>query len=290
MAKRNYERLALVPFAQHLLRDGDLDPVYTALNKVGWGEAQKLRWLVAYCAYYHCGVACWMSELEGFEFWEQMHTAARNEAPTELGTRWPRGHERRHFRGAQAIKGIADWRMKYQYPEQMFQYIKYAEPPSVAPFEAVRSRALEHRSVGTWLSFKMVDLVDACLGVPVDQSNLMNFMYEVPLKSLFREWQEQHGWGPGVKPKNAEAERAVIEGMNQWLAKQLVEYSPPHKPGLPLDHFVLETIWCKHQSHLNGSYPLFNDISEICDGLKEWGKVSDSAISLLNALPPGREE
>src|SRR5690606_2202452 len=48
MPTRNYPRLGIVPFAQHLLRTGDLDPIYLALNKVQWPEAQKYRWLVAY--------------------------------------------------------------------------------------------------------------------------------------------------------------------------------------------------------------------------------------------------
>src|SRR5690606_34363348 len=98
----------IVPFAQHLLRTGDLDPIYLALNKVQWPEAQKYRWLVAYCAFYHAGVACYMSEFRGFEFWSCMMQAAANEdghGPAVL-PRWPRGHERRHFRGEQAVKGI----------------------------------------------------------------------------------------------------------------------------------------------------------------------------------------
>lgn len=291
MPTRNYPRLGIVPFAQHLLRTGDLDPIYLALNKVQWPEAQKYRWLVAYCAFYHAGVACYMSELHGDMFWAHMMWAAKNEEamPPPVAPRWPRGHERRHFRGEQAVKGIQDWQTRYPVPESMFLYIRYNEPGSTVAFGDVRARALEHRSVGEWLSFKMVDLVDACLGVEVDQSDLMNFMYDAPRKSLLREWREQYCWGPNVMPKDAAAERKVIEHMNRWLATELREFSIPHKPGQPLAPFELETVWCKHQSHLNGHYPLHNDIHEINAGLLPWLSTCDAAMEFFGAMPPGGE-
>jgi hypothetical protein len=167
----------------------------------------------------------------------------------------------------------------------MFLYIRSVEPPSRADFHMVRERAREHRSVGDWLSFKMTDLVDACLGVTVDQSDLMNFMYEAPRQSLLREWREQYCWGPEVRPKDTAAERKIVLGMNEWLARELSDLRCPHKPTHTLAPFELETIWCKHQSHLNGHYALNNDIDEVNDGLLPWISTCDSAKDFWEAMP-----
>lgn len=292
MARRDYPRLGLIEFARHLLDAGDLDPIYTALNRVKWPLEQRHRWLAAYCAYYSAGVASYMSEAEGDRFWELMATAAHNEdaTPTPYGGRWPRGHERRHFRGVQAVKGVADWQARFPLPEDLFAFVsrgrRIAHFKLMGPqlFAEVRARALQLRSVGTWLSFKMVDLADACLGAMIDQTNVMDFMYEVPQESLLRVWREQLGLPPGMgRPKDTA--RTVV-AMNDWLRDQLADRTIPHKPGEPLDAFCLETIWCKHQSHLNGHYPPYNDNREIRDGLAPWVAHSQSAVEFLAAMPP----
>ena len=279
--KRGYPRLGIVDFGRHLLKSGDLDPIYIALNGAGFPEAQRNRWLTAYCAYYHAGVACYMSELPGEKFWQAMMTAATNADgdPTPFGSRWPRGHERRHFRGGQAEKGIAEWRMLYgDEPEAMFAELARCGPS----FTGIRDRALGHRSIGTWLSFKVVDLVDACMGVPVDQSDITPFFYDTPKFSLLREWRERMKAPVLSRPKD---ERRTIIEMNNWLATQFIDLEAPHKPGHPVDNFCLETIWCKHQSHLNGHYPLNNDIDEINAGLEPWREHSRAAAQFMRALP-----
>lgn len=289
MATRDYKRLDVVSFGRLLLETGDLDPIYIALNRTGWSLQKKARWLMVYCAYYHAGVACYIADTEDGElFWEWMMTAARNEdaEPTPFGARWPRGHERRHFRGQQAVKGVQDWQHRYpEHPELMFINLAQPNLRDVKKFESVRARALEHRSVGEWLSFKMVDLVDACMGVHVDQSNVMNFMYDTPRNSLLREWRERIGMGQSVRPRD---ETATIVAMNEWLLHEMRGLDCPHKPGRPVDNFCLETIWCKHQSHLNGHYPLLNDIEEIRAGLQPWLSCSPSAREFMECMPRGR--
>lgn len=265
------------------MQTGDLDPIYVALNRVGFDEAQRNRWLTAYCAYYSAGVACYMSQFEGRIFWEMMMMAAKNldEAPTPFGGRWPRGHERRHFRGGQAEKGIADWAARHgDEPEDMFEFIARSAPN----FAGVRDRALTHRSVGTWLSFKMVDLVDACMGGNIDQGDSTPFFYDAPRNSMLRQWRELEGWPDTTVPKRG-MEPRVLLGMNDWLRGKLAGETSPHKPGQPLDNFCLETIWCKHQSHLNGHYPLYNDIDEINAGLAPWAPYSEAAQRFLAAMP-----
>lgn len=260
-----YEKLDIVDFGRQLLSSGDLDPVYLALNRSPWDRDRKLRWLVAYCAFYHAGAATWLSQHRAGAFWGWMELAAYNELVAPPGGRWPRGAERRHFRGGLAVQTIANWREQHPEPETMFLQLVDKGPL----FSDVRTAARSIYSVGDWMSFKMVDLVDACLDGEIDQSNLQDFMYEAPVKSLLREWKVRMGFSPDqeAKPKDLPG---TIQAMNDWLRLQLSDQRVPHKPGRPLDNFCLETIWCKYGSHLNGHYPVGHDIREIRKGLEGW--------------------
>lgn len=125
---RNYPRLDIESFGRHLITSGDLDPIYTALvraEKAGdYSIPQLCRWLVAYWCYYSAAVASFLSEKEGEEFWHWMTVAARNEEETPVGGRWPRGHERRHFRAAIALNSVSSLQARYaERPENMVLYI-----------------------------------------------------------------------------------------------------------------------------------------------------------------------
>lgn len=282
MGRRGYPRMEIEPFGEHLLRTGDLDPVYLALNNSGWDEAQRLRWLVAYAAFYHCGLCCWMSERTGDEFWDAMTVAACDQEPAPPGGKWPRGHERRYFYSQQAQEGIADWRARYgAEPEQMFLYVRGAGGET---FPAVAARAREHRSVGNWLSFKMVDLVDACLGAEVDQSDVAPFLYETPRVALLDVWRARHY---GMRPADEGA--AVLEQLAS-LRTALSGHTVPHKPGRPLDMFCLETVACKHGSHMSGHYALWTDTDDIGGGLARWVACSPAAAEFQRAMPVREEE
>lgn len=273
-------KLGIEEFGRHLLTSGDLDPVYIALNKCQFSEPVRNRWLTAYCAFYSAGFACYASERNDPEdYWNILMVAAQNTTPTPYGGRWPRASERRHFRGGQAVAAINDWQLGYlDRPEEMMKFISEGAPS----FKDILDRAKRHRSVGTWMGFKLVDLVDACMGVEIDQSDLSLFFYEAPKKSLFRLWREKMGYDEKVMPKD---EQVVIKGMVDWLLNELKDCTIPHKPGKPLDMFCVETIWCKFQSHLNGHYPLFNDIDEITHGLEPWLGYSENA-RLFNEMMP----
>lgn len=273
MGKRDYPRLTLEDFGRQLILSFDLDPVYVALNASGFSREQKLRWLVAYIAFYHCGFASWVSEREGGEFWSALLVAARNESIAPVGGRWPRGRERRHFRGAQATQAICDWSSRYR-PEEMFEYIA-GEGGLVSE---VIGRAKEHRSIAEWSGYKCADLVDACLGLELDQRETGILFYDTPRESMLRYWREWRGQEP------EDEESAILE----VLLKLSVEWHDlriPHKPWKRLDYLALETCFCKFLSHLNGHYPLGNDIHEITVSLETWASVSDSALKFLEAMP-----
>lgn len=274
-----YNKLSFEEFGAHLLKTGDLDPVYIALNGCGFDAATRNRWLTAYCAFYSTGFASWASEREGYTFWDCLREAAVNIAPAPCGGRWPRASERRHFRGQQSIKAIDEWMTTYgNQPEDMMELISNGAPS----FTSVLQRAQTHRSVGTWMGFKLVDLVDACMDKEVDQSDISMFIYDTPKKSMLRLWREKMGYPEGVKPKD---EQIVLEAMIEYAKEAFKDYTIPHKLNRKIDLFTLETIFCKHQSHLNGHYPLYNDIDEISHGLQGWIPSSDNAKLFYEKMP-----
>lgn len=271
-------KLHIKDFGRQLVATGDLDPVYIALNKSGWDVDRKLRWLVVYCAFYHCGVATYISEYKSTQFWRLMADAAKNIKPAPIGGLWPRARERRHFRGDQALKALNCWYTRYPEPERMFLYIMGKRG---SPFQEVLNRALQHRSVGSWLSFKLVDLVDACLGAEVDQSDVVSFFYSTPRDSAIRVWNEDIV----NKPIHVTTNMVMVEFVVRGLLHTFKELTNPHKLGQPLDVFCIETILCKHASHLSGHYPLYNDIREIHGALAPWLEMAESISVFKQAMP-----
>lgn len=284
MSTRDYPRLGPVEFARQLIQTGDLDPIYVALNGAGYDRDQKLRWLCAYIAFYHAGVACFMSEHKGIDFWSWMTKAAENTWETPLGTRWPRSSERRHFRGRQACWAISDWveRCRDGQPEAMFSYIAGCNPGGDT-LERTMDRAREYRSIGGWAAFKCADLVDACLDARLDQGDLGPFLYDTPRAGFA---MMATLWGMTTYPGDTlERQMSVSMAAMNRLREQLSDLAPPHKPGQPIDNFVLETVACKWKSHIGGHYPPGKDLREIAEGLRPWAGVCESAHRFLVAMP-----
>lgn len=116
MATPKYDVLSLEDFGRRLIEAGDLDPVYTAVHAAGMEKDQLRRWCLAYWMCYHAGLASYVSERES-AFWPIMQDFAANVTESPIGGRWPRGRERRHFRGDNAIGSVAWFIGKFSAPE-----------------------------------------------------------------------------------------------------------------------------------------------------------------------------
>lgn len=271
-----YPRQDVVAFGKQLFATGDLDPVYVAVNAAAWPKSYQARWLIAYWLFYSAGFASWVAEKTGPTFWQGLATAAENTTTTPFLARWPRGAERRHFRGAAAAKAVRLLHERYgSKPEKMLDFLCGGE----MDIESVICRAKTHYLFGDWISFKVADMLDAVWGVPVGQHNLEAFLYKTPRASILESWKE------GRLPlKAVTQESAVVEAM-YWLRQQLGEQTVPHKPGASPDWFSLETVWCKHHSHLHGHYPLLKDVREISMGVRPWAAHSEYAAKFLQGMP-----
>lgn len=285
---RDYPRLTIETFGVHLLESGDLDPVYIALaghDGVQWEDAVKYRWLVAYWCFYHCGLASWIAQHEGDEFWVAMHMAAANVAPAPTGGRFPRGHERRHFRGAQGIAAVTDLQSRYDSrPEEMVRNIAAAGHS----FAAVSVAAQTHRGFGPWIGFKVADMMDRVVGhhVEFDASTIFK-MFKDPTEAAIQLWRIKYCRADRLSPIMPKDLEAVLFQVVEYLKKEfdrLGQMAPPM-----CDRAVniqeIETILCKWKSHMNGHYPLNNDIDEINAGLAEWAPHAPLAIDFRDGMP-----
>jgi hypothetical protein len=288
---RNYPRQDIETFGRHLIVSGDLDPIYIALvraQKAGdYSPEQVARWLIAYWCFYHAGVASWMSEIEGQEFWSAMMVAAENERESPAGGRWPRGHERRHFRAANATKSIYHLAKTWgAFPEDMVKYVSAPEKEGdTGPlaFKDVSRRVQEHVSFGPWIGFKVADMVDRVLGVPVDFDQAAVFMFKDPEKAAMMLWEqrEAHKYPEGAKPKR----EVILSGVTNYLIGKFSDLKAPPFEDRPINIQEVETVLCKWKSHMNGHYPINNDIREINEGLAPWAGRCVAAASFARHMP-----
>ncbi len=287
MGGRKYERLPIEEFGRHLISSGDLDPVYIALrnlSKTGWGDRQVCRFLVSYWCWYHCGVASYMSELEDPAlFWMAMADAAKNIQAPYSHERWPRGSERRHARGAQAEGMVTNLRTLHpSCPEEMvndlMQPSQKVMKSAKLPFKVVADRVQQYRLFGPWMAFKVADMIDRVLEVPVDFDHAAVFMFKDPVKAAHMVWRERHNFPDTARPRDEEHMlRAVVGWLEETFSDLLAPPAFDRKIGLQ----EVETVLCKWKSHQNGHYPLYNDIDEINEGCEDWGQTAEEFRAVL---------
>ena len=280
MAGRNYPRLTVEEFGRHLITTGDLDPVYCALHDWEPDEDYLARWLLAYWCFYHCGSASYLSEQLGDDYWDAMMVAAVNEQPAPNGGRWPRGSERRHFRGKQGIAAIQDLRKRYPAgPQEMIDALREAAPS----FKSVTDRAASHRGFGPWISFKIADMVDRVLGTYVEFETDDVFMFKDPVKGAMMVYRTKFNVPETAKILPAK-EPAIIRECVDYLKNEFIDLKAPPGRDRLVELQEIETVLCKWKSHMNGHYPLNNDIDEIREGCVGWG---DAATEFLSYMPKG---
>lgn len=283
--------LDIKPFGRSLIESLDLDPVYCMLVKARdtyLGRAQLFRFLVAYWCFYNVGFAAWASEYAGQAFWTALRTAARNtdDEPAPNGGRWPRGAERRHFRGEQATRPVAEMEARYgDFPENMVVACILGmdsttdslacmlnERPKVTCAE-VFGHAKSHRGFGPWISFKVADMVDRLGLAEVSFDNSAIFMFDDPAKAAELAWAKYVG--PVERSKHTVLERRDLVVAD--LIKTFSDLEAPPLGDRPINIQEVETVLCKWKSHCNGHYPLGNDTHEIHEGLQAWTPYSETA-------------
>lgn len=288
MASRTYDKLPIEEFGTQLITSGDLDPIYLALHKMSLPVAQRNRWLLVYWCFYHAGLACYLSEFQGNTFWKHFKVAAENKrdvpSPTgagEVNGGWPRGKERRHFRGQQAIVAAGELQSKFFYPESAIDFLVRPGDAAVLPFATVRERVQEWRGFGNWIAYKVGDMLDRCSVHPVEFS-YDDAMYDSPRKCALSVWKYKHGV-PQVSV--IDDEPAAIREVVDDLLRTFSGHDAPPLDDRSVGLTEIETILCKWGSHMTGSYPLLNDIDEINHGIAAWAPLCHTAQEFAKVAP-----
>lgn len=279
---RSYARQDILSFGSELLYSGDLDPIYIMLQKANLPYEQLGRWLMSYWCFYHAGLASYLSEFERDEFWDWFFIAAQNSTMTPVNGRWPRAAERRHFRGRSALTAVTALRNLYgNRPSGMVDYLceNEEEGGGPIPFEVVRAKAQEHYMFGEWLSFKVADMIERVLHVPMLVS-MDNVMYSAPKEAALLLDCERF---PGPEPitDQERIDRSVIYLIDHFSKFRNILGLDDRRPVSLLE---IETILCKWKSHRSGHYPPGNDLIEIRRGTEPWS-FCKTAETLLQHLP-----
>ena len=288
MTGRNYERLTIEAFGRQLIESGDLDPVYIALHRAELEHGQLRRWLLAYWCLYHCGAASYLSECEGDDYWLALRDAAANvSCPLGPDSRWPRGHERRHWRGSAAMQSAVALGKTLGTPERFVLNIEETVKEVPAPYTHVQNQVESHIGFGPWIAFKVADMLDRLDILSVNFSEAGVFMFDDPKKAALMVWTHKAGLDIKAKPKDTPA---AIHQVVEYLTKEFADLTAPPTHERPPGLQEVETVLCKWKSHMNGHYPLMNDTVEIGNGLAAWSGVSDTARTLLGLMPEVHRE
>lgn len=284
------ERMSIETFGSYLLRSRDLDPIYVMLSSA---KAQGLltfeqlhNWSVAYWCCYHAGVASFLADTHRSDvMWEGLQDVAENHS-----RRWPRGTERRHFRGANAVNLIADLESKYPKPSDLVRYLADGMMPNDAipttpfpmshckprTFKVVAERAQQHVGFGPWIAFKIADMLERVMGYTVDFSDCLLGVYRDPVRGAHLACE--HWCGDEAKGWND-------LGCLNYAVNRLMDTFGDEVATGGCPRFIniqeIETILCKWKSHMNGHYPPGKDTKEIRHALQGWGSLAEQLSTFL---------
>lgn len=253
-----------VDWGRKLILTNDHDPLYVGLTRWDVRGPRLRRFMVAYWCCYSVGASWLISLRSGSRFWDMLRVAAENVEPSPIGGRWPRAHERRHWRGQKCVDCV-DWlRERFHHPEEAVVSLEGART-----LREVEAAVTQWPLFGPWIAFKAADMLERVLGRPVEFEDSILTMYKDPKEGaelvapllgvshpqevadlMCRAYQDI--WAPGIGGK---AERAC----------NIQE---------------VETVLCKFKSMRKGHYFLGKDTRDHRLELEKWG-----AFDLLEVYP-----
>lgn len=248
------KKLTFTEFGERLLALGDLDPVYPVLLPYATDDRDKARRaILAYALFYDLGAALYLASVA--DFWAAVRMAAINGGNylTPFGTRWPRGAERRHFRGEKCVRAVEELAAAFPVPERLIAEL--IEPGGELKEVINRLRILPQ--FGPWIAFKLADIGERVLAAPIrfptglDMSLYASPLFTVRLLATLDGFSPEEVW-----------DRALAH---------FRQFSAPPRNERPAGGQEVETIFCKYGSYLKRHYYPGKDVKEIAHSLKRWG-------------------
>jgi hypothetical protein len=255
------DKLDVVEFGRQLVTTGDLDPVYVALYGAELEPSKLRQWLLAYWCFYSCGTASWIVDQP--RFWNGMMKAAESKE-------YPRGTERRHFRGELAVSSVralfstachCTLGRDTSPTDALFYQLTLPnsaeEPLTLAE---VMKRVGAWRGFGPWIAFKVADMLERLGLAAIDFSDSDAFLFDSPREGAALVVER---YGPKGFPLVTTPEAWALA----YLGRNLGTLPAPPRAERLLNGQEYETILCKWKAHLSGHYAVGHDIAEIRESL-----------------------
>ena len=247
--------LTLTEFGEQLLRLGDLDPVYPVLlSRINSDLDRIRRTILAYALFYDLGAAFYLASKA--DFWPAVRIAAVNDEetnPPPYGKRWPRGAERRHFRGEKCVLAVDELTERFPASERLITEL--IEPGG--ELKEVLDRLRDLPQFGPWIAFKLADIGERVLAAPIHfPVSLNGSLYASPLFTV-----RLLAGREGVSCE--EIWNRTLDHFSKFTAP------PRHERGCGAQE--VETVFCKYGSYLKKHYYPGKDIKEVGHSLKGWG-------------------
>ena len=191
--------------------------------------------------------------------------AAHNSAPLPNKKSWPRGSERRHFRGDKCIKAVK-WFVGRFAPEEPVRCL--VKLPSE---KAIMTRAGEWPQFGPWIGFKVADMIERVYGAEIKFDPNIGLLYSSPRAAL---------------NQLAEDQTMIMNNRNPAIIyDRLLTFFKGYKAPPRYDRYCnaqeVETILCKHGSMRSGHYWVGKDILEVREALHGWGETAAKMLSVM---------
>lgn len=284
--------MSIITFGEALLSTGDLDPVYLAIQRAELDDQTLARLCLAYWCFYSLGTAAYIAHYgkKPSQFWELMTMAAENvrrapAIPTGLSEKpWPRGAERRHFRGANAVGPMSYLKEHYKTAWHAVSSVLASGDEARPTFGGVSARVQAWPGFGPWMAFKIADMGERVLGYPVDFDNCELGIYKDPRQGAAVAWMEWHTNGAYANkdPWNYPITDTELRDTVKHYIKAFSKFKAPGGDR-KVNVQEVETIFCKYKSHLKGHYPLGKDTREVHHGLQGWGPLAERLDEALIA-------
>lgn len=281
-------------FGRKLIVTQDLDPVYSGLSAANLDFDTLARLCVAYWCFYHLGAAAKFAEIKApKKYWEAMNAAAFNVSNADGTKPWPRGAERRHFRGTQATLAMFELSERYRTPQDALYGltgITGFDASAKITYNKVAQSVKRHRGFGEWIAFKIADMSERVLGFDVNFDDCHLGIYKDPRQGAAVAFHGVADWmrnkNVAVKPwdksiTDDQLSATVRKYVNLFQSEQLT--APPQNKRL-INVQEVETVFCKYKSHLKGHYPIGKDTLEVEHGLHGWGDLAQQLQQPLNTL------
>jgi len=261
-----------VAWGRQLIMTHDHDPLYSGLvnaRYTGTMDTDRVRrFLLAYWCCYSVGASWWLSQHQGVEFWVRLREAAANvTVPPPLGAgvsgmiqptsprpdqRWPRAHERRHWRGDKCVQSVHWLAHRFSRPEVAINSLEH-----LCTLKDVEAAVTQWPQFGPWIAFKAADMLERVLDVPVAFPPLLTTMYKDP-----KEGAEMAAPLMGLSSPQ-EVTDVMLEAYQAILA--------PPVGGRHVNVQEVETVLCKWKSARRGHYWIGCDTQSHRAELEAWG-------------------